>query len=288
LHRDDIEKFLLLKGYLLNSFVAESFGEINLELVNTYDLLLIDYHLDDDEISGHQVIDEIRKANCLTPVIFYSNSPTRELRGKIGELGLDGVYCSTRGRFQALVKQIISNSLRKVENVNNLRGLFLAISSDLEDSLNLVLLKIFDLLDGEKIDELIKYVADDKCQQALDKNNATLSSFRQKEIEFRELVSDHYFFDMCKKAETLQHYLKEEPISQKPGIKEIRTTHNGFIREIIQVRNSLAHVIEEIDAEGNVFLKGNNDVVYDDTKFVEIRINLRKHNDNLKKLIRIL
>lgn len=254
--------------------------------INSFDLLLIDYHLDDD-MSGNHVVEAIRMKNCLTPVVFYSNSPTKEIRSKITELELDGVYCSTRNGFPELVKQIMNISLRKVEDINYLRGLVLATTSDLENSLNVALLKIFNQLDSEQCDKFISYVAENICQSAFDKNTDKLIALRNRELEFSELVEKHFFYDMSKKTFTLNHCLKEAPYKQNQTIKEKREILNIFMAEIIDIRNSLAHVVEDIDEDGNRFLKGAG-IVFDENKYIEIRNNLRKHKINLEELIEIL
>lgn len=280
-HSDGICDYLDSKGYAPILEEVATFDEIDMRKINSYDLLLIDYHLD-DEMSGNQVIHEIRNYNCLTPVVFYSNSPTKEIRGKLNELGLDGVYCSTREGFPKLVEQIIGVTLKKVEDINNLRGLFLAISSDLESTLNRILLSIYNSLDDIGRSRFITYVAEKTCQSAFDENIKNLDLFRKGEIDFQVFVSEHYFYDMAKKICTLMHCLKQSSISSLE-IMEKRKILIDFIPEIIKMRNSLAHVVEAIDEQGNPILKGKG-IIFNEEKYVEIRKKLKIHIDNLKQI----
>ena len=115
------------------------------------DLILIDLNLESGDY-GDQVIAKIRKNEFYKEIIFYSND-TKKFKKLIDEeLGpVEGVYFHVgRTNLPDKIKTIINMTLKKNQEVNNLRGLVIAETIDLEEKMEQIIIKYFDLTDAEK------------------------------------------------------------------------------------------------------------------------------------------
>lgn len=102
---------------------------------NDYDLILMDLNLS-DQPNGAELISKIRELGSYTDVVFYSSIGIEELRAKGKEKELEGVYYSGRTpetSFVNKVKAVIDSTLKKVQDLANLRGLVMAEVSELEE-----------------------------------------------------------------------------------------------------------------------------------------------------------
>jgi CheY-like chemotaxis protein len=96
-----------------------------------YDIILIDYDLGCQK--GEQIIKKIRNGQHFTEVIFYSQG-SKDLLEIISQEKIEGVYCSRRQNHSFLIKfeKVFKNSIKKVLDLNNLRGIVLAETSELD------------------------------------------------------------------------------------------------------------------------------------------------------------
>ena len=99
---------------------------------NGYDLILMDFNL--SNTTGDTIIKDIRNFDVLTDVVFYSEHKSNILKNKVMENNLEGVYYANREKTQFLdkVKRIIQCTIKKVQDLNNLRGLVMAEVSELD------------------------------------------------------------------------------------------------------------------------------------------------------------
>ena len=100
---------------------------------NAYDLILMDMNLD-SKPSGDELIKKIRDNGIYTDVVFYSSGGLDSIKQKARELDLEGVYFSGRDRIQFVDKvcKVIDTTIRKVQDLSNLRGLVMAEVSELD------------------------------------------------------------------------------------------------------------------------------------------------------------
>ena len=100
---------------------------------NNYDLILMDLNLE-TEPSGDLLIKNIRDKEIYTDVVFYSADGLQKIKQKAQALDLEGVYFAGRDKdlFINKIKAVIQTTIRKVQDLNNLRGLVMAEVSELD------------------------------------------------------------------------------------------------------------------------------------------------------------
>lgn len=249
-----------------------------------YDLILMDLNLA-GQPNGAELITNIRNLDVFTDIVFYSSIEIAKLREKGREKELEGVYYSGRTPENSFIKkvcQVIDSTVKKVQDLSNLRGLVMAEVSDL-DSL---------------MDDIIrKYFVD---QALLDKFHSKVTKGREQSLK---KALDHKE-ENCDKACTLiwrnfdlENLLKVIDSSQKvrainivlDSLKEkgkelyLSPNDNGFVKnyneDIIVVRNNLAHCSSVVEKGVEVLKTRKGDLIFNVDKIVEIRKKITEYHE---------
>jgi CheY-like chemotaxis protein len=282
----------------------------NLDSINfaMYDLIISDLKL--NNVNGTALLEKIREDGIYTEVVFYSSIGETALREELKKFEIDGVYCADRtdDNFIEKVEKVIETTIKKVQDVNNTRGLVIAETILLEKKIESILLKYFDvgepLLDAKK-NELLKSIYEKKVEKH-QTDLVELGKINFKEIKIlidKDILTASNSFDAIQSI--LKTKLKELNVSLSikdipaeiiasteakiEEIKAIKTELNNFREEILKIRNTLAHVEEEIGEDGISFLNSINSdgtkIKFDNDAYIIIRKNLLKHSSNLEKII---
>lgn len=282
----------------------------NLDSINfaMYDLIISDLKL--NNVNGTALLEKIREDGIYTEVVFYSSIGETALREELKKFEIDGVYCADRtdDNFIEKVEKVIETTIKKVQDVNNTRGLVIAETILLEKKIESILLKYFDVaepaLDVKK-NELLKNIYEKKVEKH-QTDLVELSKVNFKEIKIlidKDILTASNSFDAIQSI--LKSKLKEFnvllsskdiPADSKTSIeikvaeiKAIKIELNNFREEILKIRNTLAHVEEEVGEDGISFLNSLNSdgtkIKFNNEAYILIRRNLLKHGSNLEKII---
>ena len=309
-----------LKDYLIElGFQLEIIYQPNGEKLDqllkdkNYDLIVTDLNLGEHE-AGDKLIDLIRQGNVLTEVLLYSANTT-PLNNIVKEKGWieRASFCTGLGNLANRMKEIISLTVRKNQDVNNTRGLVIAETILLEKKIENILLHYFDATEEKVLtaskEELLRNIHSKKIEKyETDIEEIKKVNFKEiKSLIDNDILTASNSFDaicsiMKNKIKELNKILNpgkeldEEMRSQleqkKSELTIIKDELNNFRTEVLKIRNTLAHVTEQIDEEGFPFLetmnKDGNPIRFTNETYIEIRKNLRKHNDNLDGIIKHL
>jgi CheY-like chemotaxis protein len=223
------------------------------------ELIVLDYKL--PKKKGDELIGEIRSKNFYQDIIFYSQFG---IPNDIFNIPPDGVFFVDKGDAKDRIKDLIGLKIKRASDLATLRGWIVADAIELETILGRVL---------------------GKC-------------FKEKEAMFTERVlSEDRLFDFGKKHTVLNGILKDhiadlkktEPESQViPKLQVCKEILNLFSKEIIEIRNALAHQMAEIHETGHKKIKTKTreakEIVITPEQCVTIRKNVRKHLANLLEL----
>ncbi len=250
---------------------------------NNYDLILMDLNLEDEK-TGDQLIQNIRDLDIYTDVLFYSADGISTIKEKAQTLGLEGVYFSGRDKdaFIAKLRKVISSTINKVQDLNNIRGLVMAEVSELDILMENIISKYFvENGNNDKIEEFNQHIINNVEQSTKDKLDSNdckkqcSHNWRNKSIEEIIHLLD---FDSSKKARTINVIIKNEHIDYTA--KHINF-YEDYKADIIDMRNNLAHCISEL-IDGNEVLKlkkkGVKDIVFDANMFKQVRLNIQKYH----------
>ena len=161
---------------------------------NKYDLILTDLNLGEGFKTGEKLIEHIRVGNILTEVLLYSENEdalSRIIEGdKKNEKGAPKRKLIERISFALglkylleKVKEIILLTIRKVQDVNNMRGLVIAETIDLENVILAILKNFFEKTGDKAFSEL-------KTKLATQLSEVRLKAFEKNLQKFWKLSVD--------------------------------------------------------------------------------------------------
>lgn len=243
-----------------------------------YDIFLIDFNLR-NSVDGSSIIDYLREENIYTDVLFYS-SDKQIIIESIKEKELEGVYHSDRKEIEDKFEKVFLTTIKKIEEINSMRGLIVGETSDLDAMIEERLLRCIEL-NIEKAFDIDKFINSQIIKKAQQR-----ALFFKGEYEKGGLQSIFPHIDAIKKWELLRGILKENTTRHEYIIKfiEINGTYQD---EVIKIRNMFAHAKVIIGSDGKEFLKaqtGTDHHEFNEESFKGIRISLKKHRDSLIEL----
>lgn len=273
-----VENYLSDNGF---NFIPtlHSSGE-NLEEIlkkDDYDLILVDFNLPGEH--GDKLIEKLRRFELYTDIIFYSQNGENKVREVLQKKAVEGVYCSGRNRedFKEKVTNVIHSNIKKVLDLNNMRGIVVAKVSDLDLSMKQIIIKKIEVSNTEET-ENIKKNALDKVTTSLKDKLSKISSIdlTQNFIELIERLDSYtkwrVVYNICKKDDNLKEYIE---------------LVKNYDDEILSIRNKMAHLKEDISEDGSKILKSINDsdnFIFNDAKSIEIRTNIKKYDETFNKI----
>ena len=232
----------------------------------------------EEEQTGDKLIEVIREG-IYSEILFYS-SELESITNKLNNHFIDGVFTSDRDHLVDKIKKLIRVTTKKVQDVNNLRGLIMAEVAELD-----IIKEGIIKLASQKIDEkkLEKYTLDKiKSSGHSNKNTAQRYLDDISNITFDSLFEKIGFVDSNKKAMTIGEALSKLNIIE-PVTKETFT--QPYIDNILDKRNKFAHIKEcdGVDGDGNL-CKMIGDIPFTEEKCIEIRKEIKQYKDILKQI----
>ena len=106
------------------------------------DIIAVDCNLSDDE-KGIDALNLIRQEKIYTEILFYSQTGEQKLREEMQQNNqVEGVYFASRTNFLEKIEKLIDTTIRKTQEINNLRGLVMAETSIVDNLIKNILLKM--------------------------------------------------------------------------------------------------------------------------------------------------
>lgn len=251
-----------------------------------YDLLIIDLNL--AGIKGSILIDKIRhQKDVYTEVVFYSSDGEKAVRNALRDYEVDGVYCTARdsGEFEDKVKKIIKTTIKKVQDVNNIRGLIMAETSDMDEKMLDIIKIVIDKHSSDFHQPLIDKMFIDVASSVKEKNKKYEKYKTDSDIA--KLLDEPILFDSSKKLAAIQHVIESFDGDIFLPYKENKFK-DAYANEVAQPRNLFAHVTEvKIDGIKKIKHKSKKqEIIFDDVYCNNVRMALRKYStilENIKK-----
>lgn len=253
-------------------------------MYNEYDLILMDLNLE-SEPSGDMLIKNIRDKEIYTDVIFYSADGLQKIKQKAHDLDLEGVYFASRDKdlFINKTNGVIKTTIRKVQDLNNLRGLVMAEVSELDVLMSEIIKKYYVLTASDEKTQLFhRHIT--KAQELRIKDALTKCANKDKTCchVWRERAVDNIIpeLESYSMAKAVNYIIPEGLYTpQKANFLE------DYTAEIISIRNQLAHCKSEKVNGVEVLKTKRGDAMFNDEDFKCIRQNIRKYSDLFKELL---
>lgn len=255
--------------------VEEEIAKNNLK---KYDILLIDFNLKDSP-NGDSIIELLRGKEIYTDIVFYS-SDKGLIIDAINKHHFEGVYHSDRNELEDKFEKVFKTTIKKIEEINSMRGLIVGETSELDSIIDELLLFYTQSPFIENFD-CDKYIQ----EQVFAKLEGKLT-FLQKCYDEQGLSGLLPRFEAIRKWELLRNILKKNKDS-KEYISVFLSINATYQDDVIDIRNKFAHAKVIIQEDGTEVLeaqfKGSH-FEFNETKFKEIRESLLKHREALIKL----
>ena len=248
---EDEETWAISVENSLKEVIEEKYGMVYAKTIvdhsddsikySDYDLILMDFNLSDGEDgkTGDKIIQHIREIDVLTDVVFYSAKGPAFIKEKAAALGLEGVYFSDRDKDQFIdkVSKVVESTIRKIQDLNNLRGLVMAEVSELDMEMDDIIKSYYNDAEKMKIfhDHVTKYR--EKTTRKLLKSSQNCDKLC--ELTIRDMSIENIVTDSYQKMLAVHQILKKEDSENTLGHGgKFSTSYNN---DIIIQRNNLAH-----------------------------------------------
>jgi len=259
-------------------------GTLNLNF-KKYNLIILDYQLDNSKTTD-PVLKKIKEKDYYSEVIFYSARTNFEdhIKNNIGMF--EGVFwCDARGQtlYQKIIK-VIDLTLKKFQDLNNLRGLVMAETADLDKLKKEIFKEYFNLSHKDK--STFEKEICSRIEKSFKDNLKKIKKHQGKKITITEEnytstrsgnimeLLDDLIFDFSKKGRCIQKLL--ELLDSKVEFK-----FSEYENSIINKRNKLAHEPER-EQNGSIYF-GNLEFTPEECKI--IRDDIKKYKKLFDSLI---
>jgi hypothetical protein len=291
---EDVETSFNAKKRLVKRFIEklgfvfpEPKNEINSENLNDldfqrYDLIIADLNLANGE-KGSSILEAIREKGVYTEVVFYSSQGEAYVRSELSKFQIDGAYCADRANedFIDKVEKVIYTTIKKVQDLNNIRGLIMAETSDIDNTMLAIINKVLEQNSFGIKDVLVSKITENVKSKVHSKKDDFDKFHKNKRVD--KIIKDNLMFDSYQKILAIQFII--DSIDH-----EITKPHKGNVfstayQELKKTRDLLAHVIEVSEGGKTKLRSGENEFEFTDEFCVDVRLKVKKHSSHLDSLL---
>lgn len=240
------------------------------------DLIVVDYDLGDDTEHGQKFIRDVRDNSVLTEVVFYSNNASKELWNAIAEKELEGVYVANRNAVLPRIERVARQSVQKVLDLNNMRGMVMAEVGDIDLILDDLFSTGWPRLDAANQGDIVGRFRE-KALEQLEQTQASLAT-----LKVDSPVSE--ILDACDSNKRWQNFNR-----LKRHVPELRNCNPGdYPAEILSPRNFLAHGQSREEDGVHIFSYKGREYRFDEAEGVRLRGRIGEYKVQLLAALDLL
>ncbi|OEZ00475.1 MULTISPECIES: hypothetical protein [Stenotrophomonas] len=224
-----------------------------------FDLLVVDYNLEGIG-EGQDFIRSVRDQKVFTEVIFYSSNSVEELWNEVREKKLEGIFVANRGNVIERILSVGQQSLRKVLDVDNMRGIVMAEVGDLDLAIARVLRSAAPHIGEEQRSEWFDTFYRRSCEHQ--------HGHTERLEAFRGAPSIEGLLDLCDSNKLWQNFNRAKKLIGALGVVSL----GNYEQEILGPRNHLAHgVATKMDNGEIVFSHRGKNYSFNETVGIALR-----------------
>ncbi|MBA9065643.1 DNA-binding NarL/FixJ family response regulator [Methylobacterium fujisawaense] len=248
----------------------------NQESFHDIDLIVVDLDLGEAAASGDEIAQQIRRRFKFTDIVFYSGVAPSELRGRIQQRNVDGVYCMARSELRANLIELVDDLIRRMSRLEAMRGLAVATAGKADLRMRAILKALHEGADEAGKAELVAFI---------DKEVKDGDDRLQRKYEGAATLAEKVDSLACTSMVLLKATKKF--VGQRQELRTQRTVLGRYQVEVMDIRNSLGHATETRTSDGWVIrAHGGGNITRDD--FPTFRQSFSRHLSNLDALCEIL
>ncbi len=237
-----------------------------LDVYNPYDLVVFDYDLGSKSADGAEIAQSLRR-HIFTDMIFYSAKATVVMRKKLFDLQVDGVYIVDRTHLHRDAFEIIQDQVKRICDLNSMRGVVLDEMSKLDKKLRLLLIRKFTALDDTQ--------KDTQVQRTSKRFNARAGACKKQADE----MSHENFIKAVEAPLVMEYGCVRDRLDSMGVLKDLPSGLLDILNKMQKLRNELAHQGATLDEnKGRIYLEDSSHYTegFDHAQFMEIRKELRQ------------
>lgn len=245
--------------------------------LNSYEVLVVDLQLSHGS-KGYEIIEAIRAGNYVNDVLFYSAAGVDTLERVMKDYRLEGVFLSERDNrlFMEKMRQLIDKSVRRSENVINIRGIVMDETSEFDSQMSDIVLAANTMMSGEEISAIKTYISKKLLQHKVKQIAALAEKYPESgDWEISDLLAEHEFNSMMRAKLVNKIVNMRENARIAKAVSECADMlpeafpagggksvfADAYNKRVIKFRNKLAHV-KRLNARNPVLIGEVNGVEY--------------------------
>lgn len=259
------------------------------KLFHDFDIILLDYKLSDEY--GVELAPKIRQLFPSTTILFYSGSmQEQQLRQLIAEKKVEGVFCARRDqqRFIERTGELIDQTARALDRLSGMRGLAMRVVAECDELMKAAMLSMVgrDRACSDKVNDLDVEVFN-FLEEQQDRYKQAVAGELSHRLNSRIVDSSKVFSHFRR----LTSLVANDPGSfgldnaQVERLRELRRGSSQYVKEVLNKRNVLGHVVE-VPGERGWVLQGSTDISAED--FPDIRRTFAYYIDTIREMNKIV
>lgn len=243
----------------------------------SYDLLVVDRNLEGYQ-DGQDFIANIRGNAIYTEVIFYTAGNTSDLWEAIRTKELEGVFVSSRMNVLSKIEAVGRQSVRKILDLENMRGIVMAEVGELDHLLDEII-----MIGVESLGEDQRQILFEKFHENITKQHQEFALALANFIGGPDTIS---MLALCDSDKRWQNFNRLWKSHRK--LKE-RGKIGDYVVEVLRPRNFLAHGKPERQTNGGyLFRYREKEYHFDDTTSVKLRQTILRYKIAFSNIIDLI
>lgn len=204
-----------------------------------FDLIVVDQNLEGYP-DGQEFIAELRRHAIYTEVIFYSSRSANDLWNSVFQEHLEGVFISNRDSVLSKISRVGRQSIRKVLDLENMRGIIMAEVGELDHLLDRIVTDGMQTLTQTQQTRIFKKFYEKAVEQS-----------RKDMEELEKFNKSPQIADMLQLCDSYKRWNNFNRLRKEHSVLKEWTNLGNYDVDILQPRNFLAHGKPEQDGAGD-------------------------------------
>lgn len=241
-----------------------------------FDMIIVDFNLGDEQ--GDAFIEKVRSHDVYSEIIFYSFAEASDLWKAIHDRQLEGVFVTNKKSIESKVIRVARQSVRKVLDLENMRGIVMSEVGDLDAQLEDIFVKAMGGISIEKQQEIFERFHE-KTSEHQERFAASLAAF-QKAPSIVGLLA------LCDSDKRWQNFNRVRKHHELLNDKKL---DGDYSKEILWPRNCLAHGIPVRTADGTLLFRfSGKEYLFNDQTSQDLRKRIIEYKNAFTEIVSLL
>lgn len=241
-----------------------------------FDMIIVDFNLGDEQ--GDTFIEKVRSNDVYSEIIFYSFAEATDLWKAIHDKQLEGVFVTNKKSIESKVIRVARQSVRKVLDLENMRGIVMSEVGDLDALLEDIFVKAMDGISAEKQQDIFERFHE-KTSEHQERFAASLATF-QKAPSIESLLA------LCDSDKRWQNFNRVRKHHELLSDKKL---DGDYSKEILWPRNCLAHGKPVRTADGTLLFRfSGKEYLFNDQASQDLRKRIIEYKNAFTEIVSML